>query len=610
MTIISRTSRVKAQNRAKKDPHPRANLRRADWRFLLPLPPNNALSGSTRYQHLVLLGGPPMLGPRLVEVGCAARVSTELPCVRTRADAEVDAIALLHDAPLTVDDVLPCLQSGGVLYVEINRLHAQQWMMTPARLQQKLRQAGFSTPNRYWAAPNFDHCSRYLPLNVPRILDWYFAKLYVAGTPRHALIRRFIGAISRRGTAHFARVLPYYCVTAVATGADTDADTAHPPVGVLASAAQQNILPHADLHPVVLTSGFDEGSRAIVIPFDRRYDPHGRQYDNEQNDNDQNSQADKGRGEPTVVLKVATRADFNRNTEQEQRVLAAARDAVDPTLRPTIPQPLGLFHYDALVVGAERYAPGPALAVSSGRWRATLAQQTADLTCVARWITHFHQQTASPRILWDEAAILHWWDQTRAAYACAFMPTHTEQRLFHLARDYAQTLKGLSLPLVWVHDDLGPWNLYRDRRGPQHAATAFTVGDWEFGRQWPAERFGLPLCDLLYFVTYWLHVAQHIEGRAAELDQLHALFVARHVADPHIRAAWRAIEGYLAALEIDERFVPLLLLYLWMEQAVHQHGRKAALGTPPTNLRHSLGSVQYLNALAAHPEGLFAAYEQ
>ena len=58
----------------------RASLRRADWRFLLPNPPEGS------FQHLVLLGGPAGLAKRIVEEGIARRVSCEIPKAKLSKD--------------------------------------------------------------------------------------------------------------------------------------------------------------------------------------------------------------------------------------------------------------------------------------------------------------------------------------------------------------------------------------------------------------------------------------------------------------------------------------------------------------------------------------------
>jgi hypothetical protein len=108
----------------------RIDLRRADWRFLLPAPADGS------YQHLVLLGGHPGLVERLRDAGIARRVSNELP-----AGEPVDVVAILHGAatPGTVRRAIDVLTPGGSLYCEIDRRSANTLMMTPGRMRRLLR---------------------------------------------------------------------------------------------------------------------------------------------------------------------------------------------------------------------------------------------------------------------------------------------------------------------------------------------------------------------------------------------------------------------------------------------------------------------------------------
>ena len=64
----------------------RADLRRVDWRFLLPMPEHG------QYEHLLLLGAPAELPKRLLKSGLAARISTDIP------EGSVDVVAILDAA--------------------------------------------------------------------------------------------------------------------------------------------------------------------------------------------------------------------------------------------------------------------------------------------------------------------------------------------------------------------------------------------------------------------------------------------------------------------------------------------------------------------------------
>src|SRR5690348_5818925 len=85
-------------------------LRRADWRFLLPAPPDGM------FQHLVLLGGLAELAEQIAVAGIARQVSCHPPPAGT-----ADAVAVLQGAGLSPAHAASYLAPGGALYYEIDR---------------------------------------------------------------------------------------------------------------------------------------------------------------------------------------------------------------------------------------------------------------------------------------------------------------------------------------------------------------------------------------------------------------------------------------------------------------------------------------------------------
>lgn len=536
----------------------RPSQRRADWRFLLPNPPHGS------FQHLVLLGGDAGAAEQILEVGLARRVSREIPRERS-----VDAMIVLCGAEVSLSDVVRCLLAGAALYFEIDRRSLTSAAFAPGRIRRSLQDVGLSPTGVYWAAPDFTNCKRYLPLDVPGALKWYLRTLYVAGTLEHRLLeiglRLFIGSKTYR----FAPLVPCYAVIAVAGPALPTAPS------VLDHPGLQKELQRPGLRPVVLTSGQDRGSRAVILPFA------------------------PGDTQPTAVLKVSARADFNTSTEREQVILAEVRSELDSAMRRTIPRPLGLFRFGNLTVGVESYAPGHSLWVSSGRWRAPIHQQLDDLRLAANWLSEFNRQTQVGCLLWSDWGIHQWIEAPLAAYIRTFGVTTTEEQLFAHVRKCARDLIGASLPIVRLHHDFGPWNLYRaDRK--------FTVIDWEFGRKWEGDCFGPALYDLLYFVTYWIHIVRRLHTEAAELRGHYDLFVAPDHRDEHTKAVHQVITEYTRTFGIDRRFLPLLLVYTWIEQALHSFARKQALGELGADARSGNRCVKYLGVLAEHVEQFFA----
>jgi aminoglycoside phosphotransferase (APT) family kinase protein len=150
--------------------------------------------------------------------------------------------------------------------------------------------------------------------------------------------------------------------------------------------------------------------------------------------------------------------------------------------------------------------------------------------------------------------------QAVAAYEEAFGATDPERELFAQLEGQSQRAAGASLPVVWHHTDFSSLNIIR-RQG--------TIGviDWENAAP------GLPLDDLLYFVTRWLYRTLRAEGespseRAVAAETFRRLFFEKHAYDPDLEVARRAIARYVDALELDARLVPLLFAHAWLSRAV------------------------------------------
>jgi aminoglycoside phosphotransferase (APT) family kinase protein len=543
-----------------KVPDGRVSLRQADWRFLLSYPP----AGS--FQHLVLLGAPPGLAERLVETGLTRRVSCEIPEGRS-----ADCVVVLHNAGVALRDAAACLRSGGALYYEVDRRSPSRLVLTPSRMQRALRRLGLTPTGVYWAIPNFAHCKRYVPLDVPEAFLWYLRTLFPAMTPLDRLfeiaVRVLKGLNSHRG---LAPLVPCYSVTAVAGPCRNAAPS------LLEHPTLPAELKRPDLHPFVLTSGYDDGSRVVMLPFVR----DGVQ--------------------PLAVLKISRLSKFNSHTEREQETLVSLRALLDPTMRLSIPRPLGTLRYGELAVGVESYAAGHSLVVSSGRWRVPLDRKIEDLRLATNWLSDFHQQAEMARLQWGESEFYERVEGSLSAYTRTFGVIASEERLFGEVRKRVRSLAGTSLPIVWQHNDFGPWHLYR-------AGRAITVIDWEFGHDWQCDRLGPALCDLLYFVTHWSYIVRQLRSDAAQLRGFRELFVEPIRADDEAsNAIHAAIADYMVKLGIDQGYFPILLVSTWIQRAIDHFERHRTLGHVATDVRSGNRYVQYLSILADHVERLFA----
>jgi len=157
------------------------------------------------------------------------------------------------------------------------------------------------------------------------------------------------------------------------------------------------------------------------------------------------------------------------------------------------------------------------------------------------------------------------------------------------------------VPTVSLHNDFGPWNVHR-------AGTRVTVIDWEFGGD-DRERAGPPLCDLLYFVTYWYQRVRHLRGHAGELRAIQELFLDRGGRQATADAAREEIGAYMERLGLDLRFRALLLVYTWVDRALDRADRgqlaeRDAKGAGVNPFR------DYIQLLATRAEQLFAAGER
>ena len=549
---------------------------------MLLLPPV-ARAAPQQERRLLLLGGDASVVARLQALGLADSV------VRC-ADAEwvhippqsFDALVVLHNAPkeslfpdpkTALLQLLEKLRPSAVLFVEINRRQHRCWRLTPARLHRLLKRQRFDAVAQHWVAPNFENSRRYLPLDVPQIFRWYFDNLYVAATPLQRaaqLAGRVAGRWLGRENRRLAALLPCYCLTAVgplwAEAVDWKGDGHAPALLEQAVRTIRPVDPNGRFtsarHTALLTSGFDAGSRSVLLPFAPA--PAAGQTPN-----------------PQAVVKVATRAELGPNTVREQQRLVALRGKLSPTLRSTLPEPLGHFGWtppasfarpaasledNTIHVSVERYAPGPSLFATLRQWPPRPQAHDRHLREVTQWLVQLQQQTQPRCIPWDESAVARWVEEALDEYENTFGATPPERRLFEAVRQRGRALVGGELPLVWAHYDLAPWNIHHD--GHQ-----LTVIDWEFGRRTDDQR-GLPLCDLLYFALYFQVSALRLDGAKGELTALRSLYCSVPPQAAAGRAVQEAFASYEGAFALDQRFRPLLLTLLWVEQALHQAARQ------------------------------------
>jgi hypothetical protein len=527
-------------------------LRRADWRFLMPQAP-----GGT-FEQLVVLGGPPALARHIQELGLARRVCGVLP-----AAGQIDALVILHDAEVQLRTAIGYLKPGGVLYMEVDRRSARRRAITPARTRRRLRAAGMSPIGTYWVTPDFATSQRYLPLDAKGALAWYIANHYTASSLKRRLAEGGLQATLMLNQRIFAALIGCYAVVAIA------GPIMHTPPAALSDPALPRQLRQPGVWPLLLTGGSDDIHRMILLPFTS----HSQQ--------------------PIAVLKMARLPEFNRDTISEQALLARMRSTLTPAMAQSIPQALGLFRHGGLLVGLESYRPGRSLSALVGRWGLPQSQKIDQLNRVTTWLIQFHQQAQISRQPWGAAEIERWVAQPLAAYTRLIGATAAETQLFGRLRSHAEQLVGAPLPIVWQHHNFGEWNILR-------ASRDINVIDWEHARA------GLPLYDLLHFVLQWSYSVLWLSSEVDQLAAFRELFCGTAVGNPVVRAARGAVARYMRLLGIDERFLPLLLIYAWMEKAITYAEAQREYRPAASDFRAGNRSVAYIGILAEQIEQLFA----
>lgn len=490
--------------------------------------------GGEPFSSLVLLGAPPGLAEGLRETGVALQVEAD-------GAGPAPAVAVLSGAPAALAQGVQALAPGGVLYGETGDL---------AAARQALGEQGLEVLGTWAVWPGFEKPQVYIPLEAPRAVRWFGRTLYPAWTVRKRLLRGSLPLLERapdRGARFLMRSFAFTAVRPPANGG-VPVLLDHPalPRGLREGAV-----------PLLVTHGRE---RTVLMPFPR--DGHS----------------------PWGVLKVPRRPTLNGKTVAEQEALTGLRQRLDPAVRSALPIPGGLLGWNGAAVGIESYLPGVSMVGPGLPWRRPSFRQVGDLRLAAAWLTEVHRETEEERIAWGPEAMARWIEPVFEAVR-RLGASEREERLFAAAGRRAEALEGVPLPMVWQHRDFTPWNLLR---ASGQGKGDLRVLDWEGARP------GLPLCDLLHFVTHWHELARSAFDARHRLRAFRELWTGRPGSGPAAAAALDAVALYCSRLRIDLGFLPLLLVVTWAELTA----RSGSPGRP------------YLDALAGHGERLFAPAEE
>ena len=523
-----------------------------DWRFLLPL------SSRGRFRHLLLLGAPVGAAEQLEALGVAEEVAVK------PGERQPDAVVCLRCARHGIREVAAAMPRGAAVYYEIDGPNAARFTTS----RRSLRRLGFSSSALYLVHPNFEGARSYVPLDVEHALGWYLSSLGTASTVTSAALGHGARLVGRLSPAIPATLSPRLALVAVA-GQDRDAC---PAAIELAELPRNYGEPH--LRPLMLVHG-DERSRVVMLPFG------------------------SASHQPLAVMKIDRRPPAEGRREAEYAALENLRLRLSPELRETVPQPLAIVRDGPLAATVESFLRGEWLHARWARRSLALPELMDDLDAVAAWLSEFHAQSRLEVRAWGENEVEHWVEQPIAEYEQAFGATAAESRLFANARVHARDATGLRLPVVWQHWDLSSLNILR------HDGVVNVV-DWE------AASPGVPLDDLLYFVTRWLDRARagrdrrnSDTGYGAACTALRQLFLEPRYHDPVVDAARNTIDRYMCRIELDRRFLPLLLLHAWVRRATGRLARHEAVPGSTERPRQRNRYVAYIGVLAEHTDRLF-----
>ena len=499
--------------------------RRIDWALLLPS------SVVLPVKEVLVLGGSDELGQSLVDHGIAA--SWRRPLSRSDRSAFVVAWA---DCPFDVDRIVSHVGSNGLLYMEIDRRHLAIWRRRFRRLSQRgvrrgLARGGCQIFSVHIVTPDLVEPRRYLPMDQARAIRWHLQALFVAGTPVTRAARACLSAILATPIAGAViRLVTMRYVVIGRTAEDTSS-----PLGVPMARRGERV--------IVVTSGYDQASRAVVLPFER------------------------GDRSPRFAVKVASSSRTAIGTVREHERLIKLHATLPSETTRALPGPMGRYTLAGRTACVQSCARGPSMNVSVGRWAQPWHAKCRDLDVVVDWLIEFAHAT---RV--DLASARHDWTLVYDEAVAMFQfPPDVVELLGKAERIARSTLLGEIA--VHQHYDAGPWNVHIDTDEPM-------LLDWETDDLRPTDCLGPALADILYLVMYWYFLASGAESEGEEEAAIVRLFATPIAADAGVVAARAAIDRALTSLGLERQAVPAALAALWAEQAVYTHRRRVRLGVP------------------------------
>lgn len=249
---------------------------------------------------------------------------------------------------------------------------------------------------------------------------------------------------------------------------------------------------------------------------------------------------------PQWVVKFARVPGYATPFDREEVALGLVRDAGGATARHA-PRLLGRFQVDGVSGSVETAAPGGRLR-DVLRSRLSAGAKLALVDNVAGWLVEVGCSTAAPmQALSSERERLV--KDVLPAWAANGVPKDLVARL-------------PEVPAVLQHNDVGTWNVLVDR-------SDFTVVDWESAR-----RHGLPLWDLVYFLTDALGVLSAAVTPLEQDDHARRLFLGEL---PYSQVLFRWLRIAVDELQLPPEAVGPIVTLGWLHHGLSHVSRGKAL---------------------------------
>lgn len=509
-------------------------LRRVDWRFLLPKPNPSRSACFAR--------GTLEDGVRMISEHVEAQEDTPL--------SSCDLVVAVDPDPNTIRRAFELLRPRGAFYAEW-RDPGQR-----ASMLQMLQGSGLDVLGSYWAWPDPESGST--RLWVP--LDAVGALRYVREAPTLSFIPGRFGVRSPVLALHRLRMSrrlasPTPMCTIALKAADAARGHSVPghstpkepaltaiPEAVASALVESNVIPPVDGSGVVskkaffwmlLTPGRRSISKVVGLAF---REPST---------------------EPMAVIKLPRIPEAIPALKKEADVLNALHRSRKTPIK-GVPRVLFSEERDGMQMLGLTYLPGVPLWIQLRRstYR-SLAHR------VTKWLADLAGESQPvDRSLWGARLV----DATLETFSSQYGDVLEKEDL-QKAGDVLNRLD--SLPIVFEQRDLGPWNVLVAPDG------SIGVLDWESG-----EREGLPLLDLVYFLTFqaFFHKRAMGSGRFVEVYRKlmqPSSFVGRIFSECQIRYAKR--------LDMPASTMHPLRLLTWMihSRSEYVHLSDDLGGTPP-----------------------------